>query len=172
MDNNASENPFKSNSNYSILINHVKGNVIPNIIEGNENTLINYVSGYIKINEENIDKMAPVFQESIKAFTEKLDELLRSEKQVSKQSLDSIKTSLTNLTKEFEDVDPEEEIKDEELKKRANNTFKDLAYKIVGLSPQVVETIVSMTPLSPFCKPIGKGVSYLKDLIQHKLSEP
>ena len=94
------------------------------------------------------------------------------EKEVPNQNLDSIKNSIVQLTKKFEGVDPTKEITDDTKKKGIINNLKELAYSLVDVSPQLAETIASMTPLSPISKPIGKSVSYFKEIIQHKLNEP
>ena len=171
MESNTHENQTKTDNTSDLSFSNITGHVTLTNVEGNNNQVSNNISGDIKVDSKTLEKIDPVFQESIKDFTDKLGALLK-DKDVPKQKADAIKTNLSGLAKEVEDVKPNEELPDNERKEGIIKNLKDLAYNIASLSPQVAETVASMTPLAPFSKPIGKAVNYVTQLIQHKLSEP
>ncbi len=81
---NTDENLSKTNNEYNVSYNNVKGHVTSNFVKGNNNTVTNYVSGDIKIDDNSLNKLNPVFQDSIKEFIDKLDALLKEKKRDSK----------------------------------------------------------------------------------------
>ncbi len=171
MESNTHENPTNTNSLPNISFSNITGHVTFTPITGDTNEVTNYVSGDIKLDNKTLEKVDPVFQDSIKDFIGKLDALLK-DKEVPKQKVHAIKTNLANLTNESQGVNPNEELKNPEKKDGIIKNLKDLAYNVAGLSPQVAETIASMTPLALFSKPIGKATNYVAQLIQYKLKEP
>jgi hypothetical protein len=166
LNNNTSENSTKTSNPPNISFSNINGHTTFTYNTGDNNEITNTISGGI-----NLSKIDPIYQDAINKFTDKLDNIIKNEN-IPKQKVDTIRTNVSNLTKDVENIKPNEEVKDPAKKESIIKNLKDLASNIVALSPQIAETVASMTPLAPFSKSIGKATNYLSQLIQDRLSEP
>ena len=82
---------------------------------------------------------------------------------------EDLQVDINKLSIEAENLQPGEPIPNEK-KEGITKTLEDIAYKLIDISPTIAETIAGMTPLAPFSKSIGKGMTYFKELINKKIN--
>lgn len=157
-------------NNKGINISGNTGDIIGVDVKGDANVIGKSISitGDISVNKENYNNLNPEFKNSLDTF---LSILNQKTGQLPEEQKKSIKEILDKLTKEAQGLRADEEIKDEDKKDNIKSKLIDLAEKIVDVMPGIAESITSVTPLAPFSKAIGKGVSYFSDLIKKKLSK-
>jgi hypothetical protein len=144
------------------------GNIDKRTITASGNDIVIGDNNKVTTTIQSID---PEFKNSILEFQNLLNEQLKTI-QIPDEEKKSLQDNIEKLAENAKDVHPDQVISDEEKKKGITQTMKELAYKLVEISPEVAESIANLTPLAPFSKSIGKGISYFKDIIKHKLTEP
>jgi hypothetical protein len=148
----------------------VTGHVTITNVKGNSNTTNVSVSGDIKVEKNILSKLDLEFQNSITDFTKLLKKELEG-KTLTPEQISTVNNSINDVAKEFEGVKADEEIPDEDRKDDIKSKLRNLADALLALAPDVAEKIAELTPLAPFSKSIGKGVTYLSDLIKRKLTK-
>lgn len=163
-------NNDNSNNSKDVGIKNVTGHVTITNVKGNSNTTNVSVSGDIKVEKNILSKLDPEFQNSITDFTKLLKKELEG-KTPTPEQISTVNNSINDVAKEFEGVKADEEIPDEDRKDDIKSKLRNLADALLALAPDVAEKIAELTPLAPFSKSIGKGVTYLSDLIKRKLTK-
>jgi hypothetical protein len=104
----------------------------------------------------------PEYAKALKDFSENINQQLKG-KQIPKEQVKSINTSLEELAKEVQDVMPgrEEEI-DYPIQLNIESKTVSIVEKTLDVLPEAEEeTAATFTPLAPFSKLIGKGVTQI-----------
>jgi uncharacterized protein (UPF0147 family) len=126
------------------------------------------IGGSININKNILDDTDPQFKNSIDEFEKIINEKLK-DITVPQDSKKALQENVEKLAKEVKDVKPDQVIKDEDKVDSIKSYMINIADKIVELSPDIAESIASITPLAPFSKVIGKGTSFIAERIKKKL---
>jgi hypothetical protein len=126
------------------------------------------IGGSININKNILDDTDPKFKNSIDEFEKIINEKLK-DITVPQDSKKTLQENVEKLAKEVKDVKPDQVIKDEDKVDSIKSYMINIADKIVELSPDIAESIASITPLAPFSKVIGKGTSFIAERIKKKL---
>ena len=134
------------------------GNIIgKNIVVG---------SGTINVSQQELAKIqGPEYARALKDFSENINQQLKG-RQIPKEQVKSINTSLEELAKEVQDVKPgREEQMDYPNQVNIESKTVSVVQKILNVLPEAAETAATFTPLAPFNKIIGKGVTQIVDAI-------
>ncbi len=126
------------------------------------------IGGSININKNILDNTDPQFKNSIEEFEKIINEKLKGIP-VPEDSKKSLQENVEKLAKEVKDVKPDQVLQDEDKVDSIKSYMINIADKIVELSPDIAESIASITPLAPFSKVIGKGTGFIADRIKKKL---
>ena len=138
---------------------HGDGNVV------GENIII---SGSITINKNALPpNLNPEFQKAILEFSTNLNEKIKG-LQIPEEQNKEINESIKELSKEEQDIKPEQEL-GEIKKSRIRSKLFRIAESVLKVLPKTTETIALFTPLSPFSKQIGEGTRYLIEAIENEL---
>ena len=134
------------------------GNIIgKNIVVG---------SGTINVSQQELAKIqGPEYARALKDFSENINQQLKG-RQIPEEKVKEINTSLEELAKEVQDVKPgrEEQI-DYPNQVNVESKTVSVVQKILNVLPEAAETAATFTPLAPFNKIIGKGVTQIVDAI-------
>jgi SMC interacting uncharacterized protein involved in chromosome segregation len=127
-------------------------------------------SGTINASEQQLAKIPNEYAESLRAFSEKINNQLQGS-QVPEEQVESLKQSINKLAKELEDIKPgkEQEI-DEEKRVDVEAKTTGVIQRVLNVLPQVAENAATFTPLAPISKLIGKGVQEIINAIQRRKS--
>jgi hypothetical protein len=128
------------------------------------------IGGSININKNILNNTDPQFKNSIEEFEKIINEKLRGIP-VPEDSKKALQENVERLVKEVKGVKPDQVLQDEDRVDSIKSYMVNIADKIVELSPDIAESIASMTPLAPFSKVIGKGVGFIADRIKKKLHD-
>ena len=134
------------------------GNIIgKNIVVG---------SGTINVSQQELTKIqGPEYARALKDFSENINQQLKG-RQMPEEEIKSINTSLEELAKEVQDVKPgREEQMDYPNQVNIESKTVSVVQKILNVLPEAAETATTFTPLAPFNKIIGKGVTQIVDAI-------
>jgi hypothetical protein len=126
------------------------------------------IGGTIDINKNDLFNIDSQFKNSIEDFEKLINEKLK-DFFVLEDSKKYLQENVEKLAKEVKDVNPNQILKDENKVDSIRSYLVNIADKIVELSPDIAESVASMTPLSPFSKAIGKGVGFVAERIKTKL---
>lgn len=127
-------------------------------------------SGTISVSENQLDKSSNEYIQSLKTFSETINEQLKGLK-IPEEQVKSINSTITDLAKEVEDIKPGKKEEDElDYVKQTNVQAKtaSLIQKVLSVLPQTIEVATTFTPLSPFSKVIGKGIQDIVDAINKR----
>lgn len=139
-----------------IYIGNVGGDVMGIDVKGHGNV----IGKNISINKQQLQNMPFEYAESLKAFMKEIKTY-----DIPSEQIKPIQDSLNSLTKEVEDVKPDEKINTVK-QKVLNSKFSIFAEKVLKALPHTAETVVAFTPLAPFSKLIGEGIQELVEAIQ------
>jgi len=134
------------------------GNIIgKNIVVG---------SGTINVSQQELAKIqGPEYARALKDFSENINQQLKG-RQIPEEKVKEINTSLEELAKEVQDVKPgREEQMDYPNQVNIESKTVSVVQKILNVLPEAAETAATFTPLAPFNKIIGKGVTQIVDAI-------
>jgi hypothetical protein len=134
------------------------GNIIgKNIVVG---------SGTINVSQQELAKIqGPEYARALKDFSENINQQLKG-RQIPEEKVKEINTSLEELAKEVQDVKPgREEQMDYPNQVNIESKTVSVVLKILNVLPEAAETAATFTPLAPFNKIIGKGVTQIVDAI-------
>jgi hypothetical protein len=126
------------------------------------------IGGSIIVNKNVLKSIDPQFKNSIEEFEKLINEKFKviSVPQDGKKYLQE---SIEKLSQEVKDVNPDQVLQNEDKVDSIKSYLVSIADKIVELSPDIAESVASMSPLSPFSKVIGKGIGFIADRIKKKL---
>ena len=134
------------------------GNIIgKNIVVG---------SGTINVSQQELAKIqGPEYARALKDFSENINQQLKG-RQIPEEKVKEINTSLEELAKEVQDVKPgREEQMDYPNQVNIESKTVSVVQKILNVLPEAAETAATFTPLAPFNKIIGRGVTQIVDAI-------
>ena len=134
------------------------GNIIgKNIVVG---------SGTINVSQQELAKIqGPEYARALKDFCENINRQLKG-RHIPEEKVKEINTSLEELAKEVQDVKPgREEQMDYPNQVNIESKTVSVVQKILNVLPEAAETAATFTPLAPFNKIIGKGVTQIVDAI-------
>ena len=134
------------------------GNIIgKNIVVG---------SGTINVSQQELAKIqGPEYARALKDFFDNINQQLKG-RQIPEEKVKEINTSLEELAKEVQDVKPgREEQMDYPNQVNIESKTVSVVQKILNVLPEAAETATTFTPLAPFNKIIGKGVTQIVDAI-------
>jgi hypothetical protein len=134
------------------------GNIIgKNIVVG---------SGTINVSQQELAKIqGPEYARALKDFSENINRQLKG-RHIPEEKVKEINTSLEELAKEVQDVKPgREEQMDYPNQVNIESKTVSVVQKILNVLPEAAETAATFTPLAPFNKIIGKGVTQIVDAI-------
>lgn len=114
----------------------------------------------ININIQQLENMPKEYADSLKVFMDQIKNYNLPPEQV-----EPIQNSLNDLTKEIDEIKPEEKVSIIK-QKTVNSKFSIFAAKVLKVLPKTAETISGFTPLAPFSKLIGESVQNLVEAIQ------
>jgi hypothetical protein len=148
----------------------ISGDIIGVGISGDGNIIGKNITigGSVNINKSILNNTDPQFKNSIEEFEKTINEKLK-DIPVSEDSKISLQENVEKLAKEVKDVKPDQVLQDEDRVDSIKSYLVNISDKIVELSPNIAESIASMTPLAPFSKVIGKGTSFIAERIKKKL---
>jgi hypothetical protein len=126
------------------------------------------IGGSIIVNKNVLNSIDPQFKNSIEEFEKLINEKFKVIS-VSEDSKIYLQENVEKLSQEVKDVNPDQILQNEDKVDSIKSYLVNIADKIVELSPDIAESVASMTPLSPFSKVIGKGVSFIAERIKKKL---
>jgi zinc-ribbon domain len=111
-------------------------------------------SGTISINEQQLQKLPDKYAESLKTFSETLNNHLKGQ-QVPEDKVKEVNETLNDFAKEVEDVKPGEEKNLNARKNRIiNGKFGNIVQGVFKVLPTVARIASSLfAPLSPFSNP-------------------
>jgi hypothetical protein len=147
------------NEDVGIHIDNAGGDVIGVGITGSGNV----IGKNIMINKQQLQNMPSEYAESLAKFMQELKKYY-----IPSEQTKSIQDSLSDFTKEVEDIKPQEKINTVK-QKNLNSKFSIFAEKILKVLPRTAETVAAFTPLSPFSKLIGEEVQQLVQSIQKEV---
>ena len=117
----------------------------------------------VNVNQQELANIQdPEYAKALKDFSENINRQLKG-RQISKEQVRSINTSLEELAKEVQDVMPgrEEEI-DYPIQLNIESKTVSIVEKTLNALPEAEEeTAATFGPLAPFSKLIGKGVTQI-----------
>ena len=139
-------------------------------ISGDGNIIGKYITvgGSINIDKNILNNTDPQFKNSIEEFEKTINEKLKGIP-VPENSKNALQENVDKLSKEVKNVKPDELLQDEDKIDSIKSYLINIADKTIELSPDIAESIASMTPLAPFSKVIGKGTSFIAERIKKKL---
>ncbi len=145
------------------------GDVIGVDISGDGNIIGKNISigGSINVNKNILDNTDPQFKNSIEEFEKIINEKLK-DVPVPEGSKKSLQENIEKLAKEVKNVKPDSIIQDEDKIDSIKSYMVNMVDKIVEISPDIAESIASITPLAPFSKVIGKGAGFIAERIKKK----
>jgi hypothetical protein len=124
----------------------------------------------ISIDKIYLEKMPKEYSESLKKFTDDLNQDLEKA-DVQPKDVEQLQASATEVAKETVDIKPREDVSFEK-KNKIGNTLIGLARSLVKASPSIAEKVASMTPLAPFSKLIGESFGKIvNSLLKEKKSD-
>ena len=126
------------------------------------------IGGDININKNILNCIDPQFKNSIEEFEKLINENFKVIP-VPQDGKNYLQENVEKLAQEVKDVNPDQTLQNEDKVDSIKSYLVNIADKIVELSPDIAESVASMTPLSPFSKVIGKGVGYIAERIKKKL---
>jgi hypothetical protein len=159
--------------NSSINIDHAGGDVFGVGVSGSGNVIGKNVvvgSGTINVSQTQLQQIPNEYAMALKEFSEEINNRLKG-KQVPEEQVKSVNNSLEELAKEVQDVKPPKEGGGEQEQidyaKQVNIESKTVSVvqKVLNLLPEAAETAATFTPLAPFSKLIGKGVTQIVNAI-------
>ena len=118
-------------------------------------------SGTVNVNQQELANIQdPEYAKALKDFSENINRQLKG-RQIPKEKVKSINTSLEELAKEVQDVMPgrEEEI-DYPIQLNIESKTVSIIQIILNVLPEE-EIAATFGPLAPFSKLIGKGVTQI-----------
>ncbi len=107
----------------------------------------------ISISNEYLDKMPPMYAESLKKFSNIINNQLQTEQHISPETILSLQESVNDVAKEMVDVKQGEQQQQQikfEKKSRIRTKLEAMAVRLVRMSPKIAKTVVGLTPLAPF----------------------
>jgi hypothetical protein len=117
----------------------------------------------VNVNQQELANIQdPEYAKALRDFSENINRQLKG-RQISKEQVKSINTSLEELAKEVQDVMPgkEEEI-DYPIQLNIESKTVSIVEKILNVLPEAKEeTAATFRSLDPFSKLIGKGVTQI-----------
>jgi hypothetical protein len=119
-------------------------------------------SGTIDISQQELANIQdPEYAKALKDFSENINQQLKG-RQIPKEQVKSINTSLEELAKEVQGVKPgREEQMDYPKQLNIESKTVSIVQKILNILPEAAETAATFTPLDPFSKLIGKGITQI-----------
>ena len=126
------------------------------------------IGGSIIVNKNVLNSIDPQFKNSIEEFEKLINEKFK-DIPVPQEGKRYLQENVEKLAQEVKDVKPDSIVQNEDKVDSIKSYLVNIADKIVELSPDIAESVASMTPLSPFSKVIGKGVGYIAERIKKKL---
>ncbi len=156
--------------NKEINISNNTGDTIGVGVSGDGNIIGKNITigGSIIINKNILNSIDPRFKNSIGEFEKIINEKLKVIP-VPEDSKKYFQENVEKLAKEVKDVNPYQVLQDEDKADSIKSYLINITDKIVELSPDIAESIASMTPLAPFSKVIGKGTGFIAERIKKKL---
>ena len=119
-------------------------------------------SGTINVSQQELANIQDLeYAKALKDFSESINQGFKG-RQIPEEQVKSINTSLEELAKEVEGVKPgrEEQI-DYPRQLNIESKTVSIVQKILNVLPDAAETADIFTPLAPFSKLIGKGVTQI-----------
>ena len=119
-------------------------------------------SGTVNVNQQELANIQdPEYAKALKDFSENINRQIKG-RQIPEEQVKSINTSLEELAKEVQGVKPgrEEQI-DYPIQLNIESKTVSIVQKILNVLREEEETAATFTPLAPFSKLIGKGVSQI-----------
>jgi predicted nucleic acid-binding Zn-ribbon protein len=155
-----------------INISGTQGDIIGTGFSGPSNIIGKNIvvdSGTINVSQQELSKIQdPEYARALKDFSENINQQLKG-KQLPEEQIKSINTSLEELAKEVQDVKPgREEQMDYPNQVNIESKTVSVVQKILNVLPEAAETAATFTPLAPFSKLIGRGITQLVDAIAEK----
>ena len=123
------------------------------------------------INKNVLNSIDPQFKNSIEEFEKIINEKF-NDIPVPQEGKRYLQENVEKLAQEVTDVKPDSLSQDEDKIDSIKSYLVNISDKIVELSPDIAESVASMTPLSPFSKVIGKGVGFIAERIKKRLHRP
>jgi hypothetical protein len=119
-------------------------------------------SGTIDISQQELANIQdPEYAKALKDFSGNINQQLKG-RQIPKEQVKSINTSLEELAKEVQGVKPgREEQMDYPKQLNIESKTVSIVQKILNILPEAAETAATFTPLAPFSKLIGKGITQI-----------
>jgi flagellar basal body rod protein FlgB len=120
-------------------------------------------SGTVNVNQQELANIQdPEYAKALKDFSENINRQLKG-RQIPEEQVKSINTSLEELAKEVQGVKPgREEHIDYPIQLNIESKTVSIVQKTLNVIPEAEEeTAATFTPLAPFSKLIGKGVSQI-----------
>ena len=159
--------------NAGINISGNSGDIIGVGISGDGNIIGKNITigDSIIINKNVLNSIDPQFNNSIEKFEKIINEKF-NDIQVPQEGKRYLQENVEKLAQEVTDVKPDSLSQDEDKIDSIKSYLVNISDKIVELSPDIAESVASMTPLSPFSKVIGKGVGFIAERIKKRLHTP
>jgi len=123
----------------------------------------------VNVNQQELANIQdPEYAKALKDFSENINRQLKG-RHIPEEKVKEINTSLEELAKEVQDVKPgREEQMDYPNQVNIESKTVSVVQKILNILPEAAETAATFTPLAPFNKIIGKGVTQIVDAIGKK----
>jgi hypothetical protein len=145
-----------------INISRTRGDVMGVGVSGSGNIIGKNIvvgSGTISVNEQQLQKLSDQYAQSLKTFSNSLNEQLKGQ-QVPEDKVKEVNDTLNDFAKEAEDVKPGEEQNISPGKKRVlNGKFGNVVRGVLKALPTAARIGSSLfAPLAPFSNAIGESV--------------
>lgn len=152
--------------NDKIKISGVGGDVVGVGVSGTGNIVGKNItiSGGITLNAQQLAKLPNEYAASLKSFSEAVNEQLKAHN-VPQEKIAPVQQEVEALAKEVEAVKPGEAVRFTQ-KSSITSRVANIAKGLLKILPNTAETIASFTPLAPFGKLIGTGVSEIIKAVQ------
>jgi hypothetical protein len=158
--------------NSSTNIDHAGGDVFGVGISGCGNVIGKNVvvgSGTINVSQTQLQQIPNEYATALKQFSSGISNQLKG-KQIPEEQIKSVNNSLEELAKEVQDVKPPKEGEELDYAKQVNIESKTatVIQRVLTVLPEAAETVATFTPLAPFSKLIGKGVTQIVNAISKR----
>jgi len=156
------QNPQTQENRGGISISEIGGDVMGVGVSGSGNVIGKNIvvgSGTISVNEQQLAKLPVKYAESLKSFSDTLNEQLKGQ-QVPEDKVKEVNDTLKDFAQEVQDVKPGEENNINPGKRRAlNGKFGNIISSVLKVLPTAARIGSSLfAPLAPFSCLIGESV--------------
>lgn len=150
-------------------ISNVHGDIIGGYISGSGHNIGKYVvgTGTININNEQLLKIPKEYADSIKSFTDAINQQFKVNN-VPQEQIQEVQRNIYEYTKGLEGIKLGQDIgviKKTDLKAKFVNVTKSA----LSILPKTLQVITAFTPLAPFSSLIGENTQLLVQSIQKEV---